>query len=229
MPGASFNTQNVGIIGHSFGGYDTWALAGASLDSATLNTACQDPNTIIKPSVVLECKVTKLSPPLANFRDPRIQAGMAINPIGGAIYGTKGFQTIQIPMLVLAGTQDFIAPPLVEQFQPFAWLGSKSKYLVLLNGGTHLSTMGDLPPESSPNALPPFVVGENPGIARNQLQAMSVAFMQTYIKGQSSFQAYLSPAYLATLSQPQMNATLTQFLTPAQIQSAPSPQTNPSK
>jgi len=223
MPGTPFNTQTVGIIGHSFGGYDTWALGGASLDTATLTAACQNPNTIIKPSVILECKVTRLSPPLPNLRDPRIQAGMAINPIGGAIYGTTGFQAITIPMLVLAGTQDFIAPPLIEQFQPFAWLGSNSKYLMLLNGGTHLSTMGDLPPENSPNALPPFVVGQDPGIARNQLQAITVAFMQTYIKGQTSFQAYLSPAYLAKLSQPQMNATLTRTLTPAQIEAAPSP------
>lgn len=220
LPTAKFNTQRVGLLGHSFGGYDTWALAGAIQDSATLTAACQNPATIIKPSVILDCKVTRLPSPLPNLRDSRIQAGMAINPIGGTIYGPTGFQAIQIPMLVLAGSEDFIAPPLVEQFQPFSQLSSAQKYLVLLNGGTHLSTMGDLPPENSPNALPPFVVGADPGIARNQLQAMAVAFMQAYINGQSNFQAYLSPAYLAKLSQPQMNATLTQSLTPAQIEAA---------
>lgn len=220
MSNVKFNTQNVGLIGHSFGGYDTWALAGANLDSATLTAACQNPETIIKPSVILDCKVAKLPSPLPNLRDSRIQAGMAINPVGGTIYGSTGFQAIQIPMLVLAGSEDFIAPPLVEQFQPFSRLSSTQKYLVLLNGGTHMSTLGDLPPENSPNALPPFVIGSYPGIARNQLQAMSVAFMQAYINGKSNFQAYLSPAYLAKLSQPKMNATLTQSLTPAQIEAA---------
>ncbi|AFY62362.1 alpha/beta hydrolase [Synechococcus sp. PCC 6312] len=218
-----FNTQTVGLLGHSFGGYDTWALAGATQDSTTLTAACQNPETIIKPSVILDCKVTRLPGPLPNFRDSRIQAAMAINPIGGTIYGSTGFQAIQIPMLVLAGSEDFIAPPLVEQFQPFSRLSSAPKYLVLLNGGTHMSTMGDLPPENSPNALPPFVVGSDPGIARNQLQAVTVAFMQAYINGQSNFQAYLSPAYLAKLSQPQMKATLTQSLTPDQIEAAASP------
>lgn len=220
LPNVKFNTQNVGLIGHSFGGYDTWALAGANLDSATLTAACQNPETIIKPSVILDCKVAKLPSPLPNLRDKRIQAGMAINPIGGTIYGSTGFQAIQIPMLVLAGSEDFIAPPLVEQFQPFSRLSSAQKYLVLLNGGTHLSTMGDLPPENSPNAFPPFIVGAAPGIARNQLQAMAVAFMQAYINNQANFQAYLSPAYLAKLSQPQMNATVTQSLTPDQIEAA---------
>ncbi len=222
IPGSQFLTNNVGIIGHSFGGYDTWALAGAAFQASNLANICKNPEIIIKPSVLLQCDLMGATTPLPNLRDQRIQAGIAINPIGGAIFADSGFQAIEIPLLVLAGSQDFVAPPLLEQFQPFAWLSSAQKYLVLLNGGTHLSTMGDLPPENSPNALPPFVVGQVPGIARNQLQAISVAFMETYIKKQASYQAYLTPAYLAQLSQPQMNASITTELTPAQVQAATS-------
>lgn len=138
------NTQNVGLIGHSLGGYDVWALAGATSDPSGLRALCQEGSTQDRLCLLVDCVALELPEPLPYLRDSRIQAAMAINPIGAAIFG-QGFQSITIPMLVMAGSEDIIAPPLTEQFQPFAQLSSPQKYLVLMEGGTHLSVIGENP------------------------------------------------------------------------------------
>ena len=47
--------------------------------------------------------------------------------------------------MLIAGSADTVAPALLEQIQPFTWLTSPNKYLVLMNNGTHFSTIEESP------------------------------------------------------------------------------------
>ncbi len=120
--------DKIGIIGHSFGGYTALALAGAQLNFDTLRSNCDSTEFIFNAantSMLLQC--TALAAPdqfSANFRDERIKAVMAMNPVTSSLFGSTGFSQIAIPSLLVAGSADPIAPALLEQIRPFTWLNS---------------------------------------------------------------------------------------------------------
>ncbi|MEL6903531.1 MAG: alpha/beta fold hydrolase, partial [Cyanobacteria bacterium J06606_4] len=121
-----FDLSRVGIIGHSFGGYTALAVSGAQLNLETLQANCDSEDFIFNganPSMLLQC--TALLAPdqfSTNYRDERIDAVMALNPIGSSLFGQAGFSQLAIPSLLVSGGNDPIAPALLEQIQPFTWL-----------------------------------------------------------------------------------------------------------
>ena len=140
--------QRVGVIGQSFGGYTALALAGAGINFAQLENDCQLENQTWNLSLLLQCRARGLERNQYNFSDPRIKAAIAINPIVSSILGETNLSQIKIPVMIIAGSADTVAPALLEQIQPFTWLTSPNKYLVLMNNGTHFSTI-----EESPQSL----------------------------------------------------------------------------
>jgi pimeloyl-ACP methyl ester carboxylesterase len=80
FPGIA-NVQQVGVIGHSFGGYTALALAGATIDFDYLTKQCDRGIDAANPSLLLQCEALKLPRQAYNFRDPRIGFAFAINPI----------------------------------------------------------------------------------------------------------------------------------------------------
>jgi predicted dienelactone hydrolase len=208
--------QRVGVIGQSFGGYTALALAGAGINFAQLENDCQLENETWNLSLLLQCRARGLERDQYNFGDPRIKAAIAINPIVSSILGETNLSKIKIPVMLIAGSADTVAPALLEQIQPFTWLTSPNKYLVLMNNGTHFSTI-----EESPQSLflpPAEAIGPEPALARRYVSGLSLAFMQTYLNNKSNFRPYLQPSYALSISEDTLGLRILRSLTPQEFQ-----------
>lgn len=215
-PNIHLNLQQVGVIGQSFGGYTALALAGANLNFTKLQNNCGEDSNLFNASLLLQCRALGLPHQDYNLRDPRIVAAIAINPITSSIFGQAGVAQIQIPVAIVSSSADKVAPALPEQIQPFAWLTASEKYLILLAGGTHFSTLGAINPATDPVTIPTQLIGPKPALARRYLKALSVAFFQTYIANQPQYRPYLSAAYAQIISQAPLELNLVQSL-PARL------------
>jgi predicted dienelactone hydrolase len=195
-----FNLQKVGVVGQSFGGYTALALAGAAINFEQLQKSCPHTKYTLNISLLLQCLALELPRSRQyNLSDSRVKAAIAINPIDSVIFGQKSLAQIKIPVMIVSGSADPIALALPEQIQPFTWLKSFDKYLVLINNGTHFSTIGESPNSSVP--VPDWAVGPNPPLARRYVDVLSVAFFQTYVNNQLSYAPYLSANYINSVSQ----------------------------
>ncbi|MBE9223975.1 alpha/beta hydrolase [Phormidium sp. LEGE 05292] len=219
------NTQQVGVIGQSFGGYTTLALAGAGIDFNSLQKDCAAINSTWNLSLLLQCRALVLPNYNYDLQDSRVKAIIAINPIGSSVFGKDGLQNINIPVAIVAGTADTVAPALPEQIVPFTWLNDPQKYLLIMNNGTHFSTLAE---SQSSVPLPSSVIGPNPALARDYIKVFSVAFFKFYVADQREYQAYLTPSYIGYLSQEPLPLSLVRSLTEAELKLAlerPSPET----
>lgn len=211
----ALNLKQVGVIGQSFGGYTALALAGAPINFKELDLACRDLDNTFNVSLLLQCRAQQLEvsfPFKTEFRDPRIAAAIALNPITSAILGQDSISKITIPTLILAGSADTVAPALFEQIPPFTWLTTNDKYLVQLIPGTHFSVIGEGEIGSDAVALPPEVIGPNPEIAQRYTKALALAFFQTYIANQPTYRPYLSASYMRSLMEPSIQIDLIRSL-----------------
>lgn len=196
--------NNVGVIGQSFGGYTALAVAGAPLNLESLRNSCP-PNFGVNISLLLQCQalaVDASNQRSIEFRDPRVKAAFAINPIASAIFNEAAIAQIDIPTLVMTSSADTIAPALTEQIRPFTWLKERDRYLVLLEGATHFSTIG--PTGTETFDLPPSVIGPVPEVAREYTQVMSLAFLSTYLNDDTRYQPILTSAFTTRFSRPEM-------------------------
>jgi predicted dienelactone hydrolase len=208
--------QRVGVIGQSFGGYTALALGGAEINFRQLDKDCQLENESWNISLLLQCRARGLERNQYNFSDPRVKAAIAINPIISSILGETNLSKIQIPVMVIAGSSDTVAPALIEQIQPFTWLTSPHKYLVMIKNGTHFSTI-----DQSPQSVfrpPTAAIGPEPALARRYLNGLSLAFMESYLNNQSKFRPYLEPSYAQTVSRDALGLRILRSLTPQQLQ-----------
>lgn len=216
--GEQLNMQRVGVLGQSFGGYTVLALTGAAINFTQLQQDCSRLNDSLNLSLLLQCRALELPPIDNELSDERVKGAIAINPVGSTIFGESQFSQIQVPLMLVASSNDTVAPALPEQIQPFTWLTTPDKYLVLLRDGTHFSTLaaaaGDVP-------VPEPVIGPDPAIAQDYMRALSVAFFQTYIAGQSDYQVYLSAAYAQFISRSLIPLSLIEMLEPSQLMLAP--------
>ncbi|MFM7423811.1 MAG: alpha/beta hydrolase [Elainella sp.] len=214
-----FDLDQVGVVGQSFGGYTALALAGAKINFQQLATDCARDESF-NLSLLLQCRAQELPRPLPDLADPRVKAIVAINPIGSSLLGAADFASIQIPVMLVSGSADTIAPALLEQIQPFTWLNTPERYLVLLQGGTHFSTI-DVPPSQTGEiiSLTSEIVGPDPRLAQAYLQELGVAFFQTYLAQNRAYLPYLESAYVQSISQSPLPISLVRSLTPAQLAS----------
>ncbi len=219
------NFQQVGVLGQSFGGYTALALAGAKINFEQLQKDCRPSNDTLNLSLLLQCRGLALPPSDYKLSDERVKAAIAINPIDSTIFGQSQLSKIQVPLMLVAGSDDNAAPALPEQIQPFTWLTTPNKYLVLLKDGTHFSTLGA---SSDAVPLPVRVVGPAPDVAQGYMKALSLAFFETYIANKPEYRVYLSASYARFISQYTLPLSLVQSLTENQIKQGAPPQSTPS-
>jgi len=216
-PTFQVNLQQVGVIGQSYGGYTALALAGAPLNFSQLRKDCADLNNSLNLSLVLQCRALGLPRIPYDLHDSRIKAVIAINPIASAIFGQSGLSQIQVPVMLVSGSADSVAPALPEQIIPFSWLTAPAKYLVVIQGATHFSTIGETDQSNAPVPIPPLIAGSNNELARRYLKALSVAFCKTYVAGAREYMPYLSASYAQAISRTPLNLSLVQSLTADQL------------
>lgn len=194
----------VGMAGHSFGGYTTLAIAGADIDFDNLQRDCNQNFGALDISLLLECRALELPRQDYSFREPRVQAAFAANPVNRSIFGKQGLGKIQIPVLLASGSDDPAAPPVLEQTTSFLWLTTPDKYWILLEGQAHVNfTKLDAGISETLNSTLHFTLPSQNTIY-NYVKGTSVAFFEVYVRqnDQSSeqFRPYLNPAYAQYLS-----------------------------
>jgi predicted dienelactone hydrolase len=122
---ATINARRIGAIGFSLGGYTMFEIAGARTDPALLQQYCRSaeaegcadppefPNLFArwadlqKTSASLQAATKRAG---ESYRDARVRAAFAIAPALGPALTDDSLRRITIPIHVLAGDADQIAP-----------------------------------------------------------------------------------------------------------------------
>ncbi|MEH1773101.1 alpha/beta hydrolase [Nostoc sp.] len=206
------NFQQVGAIGQSFGGYTVLTLAGAKINFEQLRQDCNPNNSSFNLSLFLQCQATDLPPNNYEFKDDRIKAIIAINPIDSSILGEGGVSQIKIPVMLVAGSQDIFAPPVSEQIRPFTWLSDSNKYLALIENATHFSAIAEPTSQNDVLPVPPALLGPDRAAVYSYLNALSVAFLETHLLNRPEYRSYLQPSYATFISKEPLNLSLLQSL-----------------
>ncbi|AGY59326.1 alpha/beta hydrolase [Gloeobacter kilaueensis] len=200
------NASQSGIVGHSMGGYTALTVGGATIDYDTVHSVCDNRDRLVElvnSALLLECG-TLLLPATAptEFRDERIKAVFAINPIGAAVFGRPGMGRVAVPTLMVSANKDAFARPELEQFLPFSFLKVPQKYLVLARNATHFTPTIDPGQTASVLPIPKEFVGPDPASYFTALRAVTVAFFKTQLAGEPSYAPFLQQGYVGSLSQP---------------------------
>ncbi|MEH1939367.1 MAG: alpha/beta hydrolase [Nostoc sp.] len=211
------NFQQIGAIGHSFGGYTVLTLAGAKINFDQLRQDCNPNNSSFNLSLVLQCQAIELPPSNYEFKDDRIKVIIAINPIDSSILGESGISQIKIPVMLVAGSQDIFAPPVFEQIRPFTWLSDPNKYLALIENATHFSAIAEPTPENDVLPVPPALLGPDRAPVYSYLKALSVAFLETHLLNRPEYRSYLQPSYATFISKQPLNLNILQSLSPDRL------------
>ena len=135
--------DNVGVLGHSFGGYTALAVAGATWDFDNIKNYCARRVWEANVSMLLQCQTLDLPNQEYNFRDQRVGAIGIMNPVNSVIFGSQGLSKVDIPVIIGAGTNDPATPPIIEQIRTFAWVTSENKYLFVMEGQAHFLSTPD--------------------------------------------------------------------------------------
>jgi predicted dienelactone hydrolase len=105
-----------------------------------------------------------------------------------------------VPVMIVAGGRDIVAPALPEQIQPFSQLKALQRYLVLIKNSNHFSTIAPSSQETEALSQVKGLEGPSPELARSYVNVLSLVFMQAYLRDQQSNQGFLSPAGAEVLS-----------------------------
>jgi predicted dienelactone hydrolase len=199
------NLTQVGVGGHSFGGYAALAVAGATIDWDFLKAECDLETSLPNTSLLLQCQALRLPQKDYAFKDPRVTAVAVGNPVNSAIFGIKGLRQVQAPVMIIGGTYDPATPFVFEQIRSFPRLGSTEKYLLLAEGQAHVD-FSRLDPgakeflNSFTNlTLPP------PDLLHAYTRAYATPFFEVYTAGNKTYRPFLQAgaAYSEYLSQDQ--------------------------
>lgn len=207
--------ENIGVAGDSLGSSTALAIAGAEINYARLYDACNPADILLNFAIYLECRAQYLPPQNYDLKDPRVKAIVAGHPLGGALYGPEGISQIDVPLLMVSGSEDIVSPSVPEQFHPFIWLQTEAKYLALLNVGTHFSSK----PGRDAAGFFKLIAGEHRDVGSAYYKALSVAFWNVYLRRDDAYLPYLTARYAQQVSQGQpMTVDLITSLTPEQIE-----------
>jgi predicted dienelactone hydrolase len=73
-----------------------------------------------------------------SFADSRISKVVAVSPPQALVFAA-GLSDLKLPVLLMAGTNDFVVPPITEAIQPFLQYPKNGNQLVLVERGTHFN------------------------------------------------------------------------------------------
>ncbi|MFQ4146380.1 alpha/beta hydrolase [Chlorogloeopsis sp. ULAP02] len=199
------NLQQVGVFGQSLGAHTALTLAGAKINIEQLKRDCNQ--KVLKKtwnlSLLLQCRALAIrddNNEEYNLHDQRVKAVIAVNPITSSIFGEVGLRQIQAPVMIVASSDDAIAPAAYEQILPFSWIANSQKYLVLLRGGTHFSVIGEGKESTEQVTFPLGLVGDNPQQAHRYMNALSLPFFKNHVAGIPKYSLYLNATYAKSIS-----------------------------
>lgn len=193
--------ERVGVFGHSFGGYTALAVAGATIDFEYLEQECVIGEGRSNTALLLQCRALDLERNKTyNFRDDRVVAVLAHNPVNRSIFGPKGLSQIQIPVLLGAGSYDPATPFVFEQLPSFTWLAHPDKYLVLQEGQAHVDISAlDGGISEMIDSIEQLTIPETQ-LLQQYGHATLIAFSEVYVANNPDYLPYMQSSYLTYLS-----------------------------
>ena len=214
------STENVGIIGHSLGGYTALASGGARLDFNHMDRACQDFERQILPfnlSLFLQCGPEGIPFGDYQLQDERIGAVLAINPFSSTVFGPDGLGQMQVPTMIVSSSNDFFTPAVKEQVIPFTWLQGDDRYLVMVENATHASFTQSKDPVFE---LPDVFIGPDPALAQPGMRAIATVFFQTHIAGSDGYAPLLAEPFAVSTDGGEFTYVLTNSLDSTEVENA---------
>jgi predicted dienelactone hydrolase len=125
--GSQIDPAHIGAAGHSLGGYTVIAVAGGITEPARLQAFCRSPaaDALCRPppadSDMRQKRLARLSsdPDFRqryseadnSYRDERVRAVFAMAPGPGPVFTPESLGKISIPVAIVTGSVDEIAPP----------------------------------------------------------------------------------------------------------------------
>jgi predicted dienelactone hydrolase len=203
------NLAQVGVGGHSLGGYTALAVAGAELNFDHLQEVCNAPSEPfqnrgfihLNVSLLLQCQALELPRQPYTFRDPRINSVLLVNPVNSSVFGPEGLAAVTVPVMVIAGSYDPATPAVFEQFRTFPWYTTESRSLALIEGQAHVDLSAlDAGLSNLLTSLPGLTLAE-PEVIDRYLNALSLAFVGRYVARRPEYSLYLRSGYAGYLSQ----------------------------
>lgn len=195
------NLEQVGVGGHSLGGYTALAVAGAELNFDHLQEVCSRSFIYLNTSLLLQCQALKLPRQPYTFRDPRINSVLLVNPVNSSVFGPEGLAAVRVPVMVIAGSHDPATPAVFEQFRTFPWYTTESRSLALIEGQAHVDLSAlDAGLSNFLTALPGLTLAA-PEVIDRYLNALSLAFVGRYVARRPEYSLYLRSGYAEYLSQ----------------------------
>lgn len=194
------NLQQVGVAGHSFGAYTALAVGGAKIDFNNLKKECTDNLNSVNLAQIFQCRALELSQNTDNFRDERVKAIVVMNPVNSSIFGRQSLSQISIPVLWKTSGKDTVAPVAWEQVRSFTWLTTPQKYLLLAEGDRHIHLNFNLMNQTLSASLKE-IIAPVPEPVTEYIRAFSLAFFETYVAEDKTYQSYLNASYAKTISQ----------------------------
>ena len=206
------NIDEVGVIGHSLGGYTALALAGAKINNRKLRDRCQNKKIVLNISLLLQCRASELPSLPYQLKDERIKGVIAVSPISSVVFGSESLSQINVPTMIVAGSKDIVAPVIQEQIYPFTWLKTPVKYLALMNPADHFSNSGAAEKRAFESTFIEEIMGESSYSTKDYLKALSLAFVKAQICNESEYLPYLSNAYAKTIFDKKVDLNVVQNL-----------------
>jgi predicted dienelactone hydrolase len=188
------DAESAGMMGYSFGGYNSLAVSGARIDPEHYLSQCADPTAIdsaIYPDFIdYQCALADnwnefeahagatlidsndgMWQPMT---DARIRAVMPMAPEGWLLFGKRGLATVDRPMLFIVGTNDQLYSEGVLIFQN---VGTRDRFLISFVGQNHMMIF-------------------NPEQVKH-MKHFAVAFFGTYLQGRQAYAEYFSKDFVA--------------------------------
>jgi predicted dienelactone hydrolase len=149
------DTEQVAVIGHSYGGYTSLAAAGARIDTGAFQSQCDSVSGTDEPGAWLCEQLTPHMAEMASlaeldpipdglwpaWADPRVDA---IVPMAGDafFFGQAGLAEIGVPVMAIGGTSDVDSPYKWSTHPTYEYASSAKKVRVALEGAEHMIFTG---------------------------------------------------------------------------------------
>ena len=204
--------DQVGLVGHSFGGYTALVAAGATVDIDRLQQQC-DPETAFAPdnvniALLIQCRLLELTDSPQAMRqltngslaDERVGLVITFAPLSN-LFGEQGMSQIQVPTVIMGGAYDIATPIVLEQLAAFQWLTASEKYFYLAENLSHTSSLTravlDL---VHPRGDVVESFNETEQWLFNLTVTVVIAHGHLYLLGNEAYRPYLTSAYVETVS-----------------------------
>ncbi|TAF14783.1 MAG: dienelactone hydrolase, partial [Nostocales cyanobacterium] len=199
-------TNNIMVVGYSFGGTTALALAGGEFDIASLKQSCEKNADKLNLVQGFMCQAKDLPKNSYQLRDERVKKIVALTPATSFLFGETGLTKVKVPTLMLTGSTDNITPTLSEHIPSFAKI-PQPKWFAAAVGATHLSIIdpsltNGKPGEPKLSFSSREVVGDKAVDVRNYIKAVTLAMAAQSTSAADQYASVLTPGYAQIASTP---------------------------